>query len=510
MSDSVRVRFAPSPTGPLHIGGVRTALYNYFFARKHGGTLILRIEDTDQSRYVPKAEDYILESLQWLGMDFDEGPHVGGPHAPYRQSERKPDYKQYAMELVEKGFAYYAFDTSEELTEMRERLTKSGMKSPGYNYLTREHMQNSEALPQDEVEARLGRGDDYVIRMKMPRKEDIRFEDEVRGWVVVNSSQLDDKVLLKSDGMPTYHLANIVDDHLMAITHVIRGEEWLPSTPLHAYMYQCFGWQAPKFAHLPLLMNPDGKGKLSKRHGDKYGFPVFPLEWEKTNEDGETETLSGYKESGYLPEALLNFLALLGWHPSGDEEILSMEELISEFDLSRVSKSGAKFDKDKLVHFNQHYIRETDNQVFVDLMKEQFSAEGKAVPSDEKLSSLVDMLKERVVVLPDFYTESTYFFEAPTEYDEKYAKKRWKSEFSPALKAANTKLAELDTWEGDAIKQTVYDTATEMDAKFGKLMPMLRLAVTGVGAGPGVMDIMEWVGQDECVQRIDAAIEKLG
>ncbi|MFW5658391.1 MAG: glutamate--tRNA ligase [Bacteroidota bacterium] len=509
MSEPVRVRFAPSPTGPLHIGGVRTALYNYFFARKHQGTLILRIEDTDQSRYVAKAEEYILESLKWLGMDFDEGPHIGGPHAPYRQSERKASYRQYADQLVEAGHAYYAFDTSEELDEMRERLSKSGKQAPGYNYLTREHMKNSLALPQDEVQERLERGDEYVIRIKMPRKEDIRFEDEVRGWVVVNSSQLDDKVLLKSDGMPTYHLANIVDDHLMGITHVIRGEEWLPSTPLHAYMYQCFGWRAPKFAHLPLLLNPDGKGKLSKRHGDKYGFPVFPLEWEKVNDEGETEILSGFKESGYMPEALLNFLALLGWHPSGDEELLSMEQLISAFDLNRVSKSGAKFDKNKLIHFNQHYIRESENTLYIEMLKNHLQAEGSDIPGDDKLSELVDMLKERVEVLPDFFTESVYFFHAPQSYDEDYAKKRWKAEFVPALKAANAALAKLDTWEPDTIKQAVYDAAEANGAKFGKLMPMLRLAVTGTGAGPGVMDIMAWLGQQECHVRIAAAVERL-
>ena len=338
----VRVRFAPSPTGPLHIGGVRTALYNYLLARKHGGTMILRIEDTDQNRFVPGAEQYIMESLKWVGIEIDEGIEQGGPHAPYRQSERKPMYAQYAYDMIEKGFAYYAFDTEEDIEQMRKRLEASKMQ-PAYDSVSRMSMKNSITLPADEVKMRLDRGDNYVIRIKLPRKEEVRFHDVIRGWVVVNTSTMDDKVLLKGDGMPTYHLANVVDDYLMGISHVIRGEEWLPSAPLHVMLYRYLGWEdvMPEFAHLPLLLKPEGNGKLSKRDGDRLGFPVFPLQWTdpKTN-----EVSSGYKESGYYPEAVTNMLALLGWHPSGNQEMFSMEELISEFSLERVSKSGAKFD----------------------------------------------------------------------------------------------------------------------------------------------------------------------
>ena len=354
----VRVRFAPSPTGPLHIGGVRTALYNYLLARKHGGTMILRIEDTDQNRFVPGAEQYILQSLKWVGIEIDEGPEQGGPHAPYRQSERKPMYAQYAYDLVERGLAYYAFDTEQELEEMRKRLEASKMQ-PAYDAVSRMSMKNSLTLPADEVQARLANGDPFVIRIKLPRKEEVRFHDVIRGWVVVNTSTMDDKVLLKGDGMPTYHLANVVDDYLMQISHVIRGEEWLPSAPLHVMLYRYLGWESvmPQFAHLPLLLEPEGNGKLSKRDGDRLGFPVFALEWKDPKTD---EISSGYRESGYFPEAVANMLALLGWHPSGNQEIFSMEELIESFSLERVSKAGAKFDVNKAFWFNHQYLLAMD------------------------------------------------------------------------------------------------------------------------------------------------------
>jgi len=365
----VRVRFAPSPTGPLHIGGVRTALYNYLLARKHGGTMILRIEDTDQNRFVPGAEQYIVESLKWVGIEFDEGVEQGGPHAPYRQSERKPMYAQYAYDMIDKGLAYYAFDTEEDLDQMRKRLEASKMQ-PAYDSVSRMSMKNSLTLPADEVKARLDRGDNFVIRIKLPRKEEVRFHDVIRGWVVVNTSTMDDKVLLKGDGMPTYHLANVVDDYLMGISHVIRGEEWLPSAPLHVMLYRYLGWEEvmPQFAHLPLLLKPEGNGKLSKRDGDRLGFPVFPLQW---TDPKTQEVSSGYREGGYYPEAVANMLALLGWHPSGNQELFSMEELIAEFSLERVSKSGAKFDVQKALWFNQQYLQRKPLHEQYELLKPQ-------------------------------------------------------------------------------------------------------------------------------------------
>ncbi|MDQ4142029.1 MAG: glutamate--tRNA ligase, partial [Bacteroidota bacterium] len=356
MEREVRVRFAPSPTGPLHIGGVRTALYNYLFAKKMGGKMLLRIEDTDQNRFVPGAEDYIFESLAWCGIQLDESPLNGGPHAPYRQSERKPIYMQYAMQLIEAGHAYYAFDTAEELDAMRERLKAAKVTTPQYNAITRNTMKNSLTLPEDEVKRRLESGEPYVIRLKVPRKEEIRLKDLIRGWVVVHSSAIDDKVLMKSDGMPTYHLANIVDDHLMEITHVIRGEEWLPSAPLHVLLYRYLGWEStmPEFAHLPLLLKPDGNGKLSKRDGDKLGFPVFPLQW---TDPFTGEKSSGYRESGYLPEAFVNFLAFLGWNPGTQQELFTMEELAEAFTIDRIGKSGTRFDINKARWYNEQYLR---------------------------------------------------------------------------------------------------------------------------------------------------------
>ena len=421
MERKVRVRFAPSPTGPLHMGGVRTALYNYLFAKKHGGDMLLRIEDTDQTRYVPGAENYIIESLAWCGITFDEGVHVGGPHAPYRQSERKEMYKQYALQLIESGHAYYAFDTMEELETMRENLKAANVASPQYNYITREGMKNSLTLPSDEVERRLAVGDAYVIRMKIPRKEEVRVVDLIRGNVLVQTSQMDDKVLFKSDGMPTYHLANVVDDHLMKITHVIRGEEWLPSLALHKLLYKAFEWGAPKFAHLPLILKPAGKGKLSKRDGDKLGFPVFPLSWK----DPVTGDVSkSYMEEGYFSGTVINFLALLGWNPGSEQEVFDLDSLIRVFDLKKVNKAGARFDPDKTKWFNQQYMQKTSAKDLVSLF----------INDNPELSSIdtgyvelvIKQVKERATLTSDLWGLSHYFFVAPSDYAEGALKKVWK------------------------------------------------------------------------------------
>jgi len=506
----VRVRFAPSPTGPLHIGGVRTALYNYLFARQHGGRFILRIEDTDQKRFVPGAEAYILEALQWLGIAPDEGPHqvpATDSLGPYRQSERKAIYKQYADQLLADGHAYYAFDTEAELEAMRERLQQANAKLLGYSYLSREHMANSLALPADEVQARLERGDPYVVRMKMNRAGEVRFEDAVRGWVTVAQNQLDDKVLLKADGMPTYHLANVVDDHLMGITHVIRGEEWLPSTPLHVMMYAAFGWEMPTFAHLPLLLKPEGKGKLSKRDGDKAGFPVFPLAW---NDPTSHEISRGFREDGYLPEALLNFLALLGWHPSGDDELFDLPGLVAAFSLDRVGKAGAKFAIEKLRHFNQHYLRERPDADFLPDLQLACEQLGVTAPSNDKLLQLVALLKERAVLRPDLAAGAEMFLVRPSVFDETVVAKKWQAEWVPALKDAAKRISELPGGAtAEDIKQAVYDAATAAGVKFGKLMPMLRLALTGQGEGPDMMAVLHWLGAPEVAARLTQAPDKL-
>ncbi|HIF15519.1 MAG TPA: glutamate--tRNA ligase, partial [Bacteroidetes bacterium] len=407
----VRVRFAPSPTGPLHIGGVRTALYNYLFARKHGGKMLLRIEDTDQKRYVPGAEDYIVQSLAWCGIEIDEGVSSGGELGPYRQSERKELYREYAELLIEKGFAYYAFDTPEDLDEMRKRVKAQGVPNPQYNSITRQYMKNSVSLSSDEVNSRLKNGDPYVVRIKMPRNEEVKINDIIRSWVVVNSTQLDDKVLFKSDGMPTYHLANVVDDHLMKITHVIRGEEWLPSTPLHVLLYKYFGWEdtMPQFAHLPLLLRPDGNGKLSKRDGDIMGFPVYPIEWDDPKSG---EKSSGYRERGFLKDSFINMLSFLGWHPSDNQEIFSMNELIESFSLERVSKAGAKFDYEKAKWFNQQYILRMDGDILLKSLNEQI--EGINHKYDRaQLEKICALLKERVQFVSELKQEALFFFEAP-------------------------------------------------------------------------------------------------
>lgn len=499
----VRVRFAPSPTGPLHIGGVRTALYNYLLARKHGGTMILRIEDTDQNRFVPGAEQYIMESLKWVGIEIDEGIEQGGPHAPYRQSERKPMYAQYAYDMIEKGFAYYAFDTEEDIEQMRKRLEASKMQ-PAYDSVSRMSMKNSITLPADEVKMRLDRGDNYVIRIKLPRKEEVRFHDVIRGWVVVNTSTMDDKVLLKGDGMPTYHLANVVDDYLMGISHVIRGEEWLPSAPLHVMLYRYLGWEdvMPEFAHLPLLLKPEGNGKLSKRDGDRLGFPVFPLQWTdpKTN-----EVSSGYKESGYYPEAVTNMLALLGWHPSGNQEMFSMDELIQEFSLERVSKSGAKFDLQKALWFNQQYLQQKPLNEQYEILKPLIDAKGYDT-CQEYVEQVVVLMREKVQFVKDVVEEGYYFFEAPKQYDEEVVRKKWKAE-------TNTHILGLaQAFEGlaadanaEAYENSFKGYCETAGIKTGEVLQPLRVAVSGAPMGPPIWEMIALIGRDYVLPRLREA-----
>ena len=511
MSEKVRVRFAPSPTGPLHMGGVRTALYNYLFAKKHNGTFLLRIEDTDQTRFVEGAEKYIQDSLAWCGIKIDEGQGVGGDYGPYKQSERKQQdlYRKYAEQLVAEDKAYFAFDTAEELEQMREDLKKAGVAAPQYNSITRSRMKNSISLSKEEVEKRMAAGEPYVIRIKIPRNEEIKFQDIIRGWVLVHSSNLDDKVLYKSDGMPTYHLANIVDDHLMKITHVIRGEEWLPSAPLHVYLYEAFGWQEtmPKFAHLPLLLKPDGNGKLSKRDGDRLGFPVFPLEW-KDPQSGEVS--SGYREKGYFPEAFINILSLLGWNPGTNQEIFSMEELIQAFSLERVGKAGAKYDPEKAKWFNQQYLRsKQDNELVKELRAKSGLVFDLSKHSDSFLASVCDLMKERATFLEDLVNDGDYFFIAPKDFDEKTVKKKWKEESPILMKEWSKTLEELTSFNSDEVENSFKQFLEQKGLGIGAVLPIFRLLVTGKGMGPSMFSIAELLGKNECIDRMNIGIEKL-
>jgi len=503
----VRVRFAPSPTGALHIGGVRTALYNYLLARKNKGTMILRIEDTDQTRYVPGAEEYILESLRWVGIKIDEGAGVGGPHAPYRQSERKSMYKQYAQKLVDEGNAYYAFDTEEDLDAMRERLKTAGLDSPQYNSITRMQMRNSLTLLDDEVKELLAAGTPYVIRLKVPRKEEVRLNDLIRGWVMVHSSQIDDKVLMKSDGMPTYHLANVVDDYLMKISHVIRGEEWLPSAPLHVLLYKYLGWEAdmPQFAHLPLLLKPTGDGKLSKRDADQMGFPIFPLDWVDPNSG---EKASGFREAGYLPEALVNFLAFLGWNPGTTQEIFSMDELIHSFSVERIGKAGAKFDIHKAKWFNQQYLRAKPNDILAEYLLESLSREKITCPK-EKAEKVVSVMKERVTFPKDFWEQGKFLFFAPSTFDESVASKKWNDDAVKVLSGFRDEVSKLTSFDAEVAKSTLERVTENMGIATGKILQALRLSVTGAGVGPDLMMIMEIIGKEEVTRRIDFALSTL-
>ncbi len=498
----VRVRFAPSPTGPLHIGGVRTALYNYLFAKKNNGVFILRIEDTDQSRFVEGAEDYIIESLNWCGIKIDEGIREGGKHEPYRQSARKLIYKKYAEMLIDRGHAYYAFDTPEELEELRSAAEKEG-RTFIYNAGTREGLRNSLSLPDVEWNAMLDRGDPYVIRYKMPSDDEIHFDDLIRGHIVVNTRTLDDKVLFKSDGMPTYHLAHIVDDHLMEITHVIRGEEWLPSLPLHILMYRSFGWEAPLFAHLPLLLKPDGKGKLSKRDGDRIGFPVFPLYWPYG------ETAKGYREEGYYPEAFVNMLALLGWNPGTEQEIFTMDELIESFTLERVGKSGSRFDPEKAKWFNHYYLQKrSNNQLtleFRDLLR------SKGYHHDiVQLEKLVAMVKERVSFVKEIWDQTDFFFKAPETYDGDAIRKRIKDDTLNKLEELGTYLESSEDILADSFERHVKDWIEEREYKTGDILNALRLVIVGSLRGPHLFDIIAWIGKEETLKRIKRGIAVIG
>lgn len=503
MSEKVRVRFAPSPTGPLHIGGVRTALFNYLFAKKHNGDFLLRIEDTDQSRYVPGAEEYIIESLNWLNIPYDEGPGKEGACGPYRQSERKDIYKQYVDKLIASENAYYAFDSAKELDAHRKDHESQG-KTFIYNWHNRLKLTNSLSLTEEETKKRLDAGEEYVIRFKSPMNENITLSDMIRGYISIDSDVLDDKVLFKSDGMPTYHLANIVDDHLMKITHVIRGEEWLPSLALHVLLYQAFGWEAPKFAHLPLILKPTGNGKLSKRDGDKMGFPVFPLEWQ--SEDGEIS--SGYRDNGYLPEAVINFLALLGWNPGTEQEIFDLQELVEAFELERVHKAGAKFDPDKTKWFQNHYFQELDNKnIEKDFRK---LLEEKSISTDLDLFKIVSLIKERASFTEELWDQGSFFFIAPESFDQKAAEKSFKPETSALLAQVITHLQNLEDFSSTNMSEQIKTWISSEKIGFGKVMMPLRLALVGEMKGPDVFDIIEILGKDESICRINKAIETIG
>ena len=502
----VRVRFAPSPTGPLHIGGVRTALYNYLFARQQGGKMILRIEDTDQTRFVPGAEQYIIEALDWLGIKFDEGVHIGGPFGPYRQSDRKAMYRQYAEQLIRDGWAYYAFDKPETL-EAKRKEYEAQKKTFQYDCNTRSTMENSLSLGMEEAQRRIDAGDPYVVRFKFPDNVDITVHDLIRGDVTMNSRLLDDKVLFKSDGMPTYHLANIVDDHTMEITHVIRGEEWLPSAPLHVMLYKAFGWEQtmPHFAHLPLLLKPEGNGKLSKRDGDRLGFPVFPLEW---HDPKSGEVSSGYREQGYLPQAVVNMLALLGWHPGTDQEMMTMDELIKLFDISHISKNGAKFSLDKAQWFQHEYFQQLSDEEVARMLEKQVKDHG--IETDHGYCvKVASMMKERITFPSELWDTCCYFFQAPTEYNEKDVAKRW----TPDMHIHMQKVVDiLNTvpFEHDAIHKALLDDYIAANGlNTGKVMNSLRIAVVGRTVGPDMITLILTIGKEETIHRVQKAIAKL-
>ncbi len=501
--DSVRVRFAPSPTGPLHIGGVRTALYTYLIAKKTGGSFVLRIEDTDQKRFVPGAEDYIKEALSWCGISPDEGPGFGGEYGPYRQSQRKAIYGKYAHQLVTEGKAYYAFDSTEDIEAMRSRLTAEGSHAPKYDHSSRGSMKNSLSLPKTETEALLTTSKDVIIRLKVEPGEEIEVEDMIRGRVTFNSSELDDKVLLKADGMPTYHMANIVDDHLMKISHVIRGEEWLPSTAHHVLLYRAMGWEEsmPKFAHLSLLLKPNGKGKLSKRDGAKFGFPVFPLAWEaETAED----SFQGFKDFGFDPEATINFLAFLGWNPGTEQEIFSLDQLAEAFNLDQIVKSGARFDIDKARWYNQQYIIKKRPAEIANYLR-QFDPEHYQSIPEEFLLKFTELMKERVELYGDFYAMGKYFFEEVTEYEEKMIRKKWK-DHRPGKFQEFANLLEEKDFDALVLKSTLETYMSDNEIGYGDIMPFLRLAISGTMKGPDLFQSMELLGKDTVLKRLGEGI----
>jgi len=505
MSDrKVRVRFAPSPTGALHIGGVRTALYNYLFARQHGGDLVFRIEDTDSNRFVPGAEEYIIESFRWLGIKFDEGVSFGGEHGPYRQSERRSIYKKYVEQLLAADKAYIAFDTPEQLEAKRAEI-----QNFQYDARTRGEMTNSLTLPKEEVERRIADGEQYVVRFKVEPGIDVHINDMIRGHVVIKSDILDDKVLYKSaDELPTYHLANIVDDHLMEITHVIRGEEWLPSAPLHVLLYRAFGWEdtMPTFAHLPLLLKPEGKGKLSKRDGDRLGFPVFPLEWH----DPKTgDVSSGYRESGYFPEAVVNFLALLGWNPGTEQELFTLDELVQAFDIHKCSKAGARFDYQKGIWFNHEYMLKKSNEEVANLFAPIVANNG-VDETMERITQVVAMMKDRVNFVKELWPLCSFFFIAPTEYDEKTVKKRWKADSAKVMGELADVLEGIDDFSVEGQEPVVMKWVEEKGYKLGDVMNAFRLTLVGIGKGPGMFDISAFLGKEETLKRLRKAIEVLG
>lgn len=500
----MRVRFAPSPTGALHIGGVRTALYNYLFARQHGGDLVFRIEDTDSNRFVPGAEEYIIESFRWLGIKFDEGVSFGGEHGPYRQSERRSIYKKYVEQLLAADKAYIAFDTPEQLEAKRAEI-----QNFQYDAHTRGEMTNSLTLPKEEVDRRIADGEQYVVRFKVEPGIEVHIDDMIRGHVVIKSDILDDKVLYKSaDELPTYHLANIVDDHLMEITHVIRGEEWLPSAPLHVLLYRAFGWEdtMPKFAHLPLLLKPEGKGKLSKRDGDRLGFPVFPLEWH----DPKTgDVSSGYRESGYFPEAVVNFLALLGWNPGTEQELFTLDELVQAFDIHKCSKAGARFDYQKGIWFNHEYMLKKSNEEVANLFAPIVANNG-VDESMERITKVVAMMKDRVNFVKELWPLCSFFFIAPTEYDEKTVKKRWKADSAKVMGELAEVLEGIDDFSVEGQEPVVMKWVEEKGYKLGDVMNAFRLTLVGIGKGPGMFDISAFLGKEETLKRMRKAIEVLG
>lgn len=504
MSSKVRVRFAPSPTGPLHIGGVRTALYNYLFAKKHGGDFVLRIEDTDQNRYVEGAEEYIIESLNWCGIPYDEGPGKEKGFGPYRQSERKDKYRKYADELIASGNAYYAFDTADELDAHRKDHEEKG-KTFIYNWHNREKLKNSLSLSREDVQSKLDADEPYVIRFKSPQDEILHLKDVIRGDMEIDTNILDDKVLFKSDGMPTYHLANIVDDHLMEITHVIRGEEWLPSLALHYMLYRAFGWQTPQFAHLPLILKPQGKGKLSKRDGEKMGFPVFPLQWQ----DPKTgDIAAGYREDGYFPEAVVNMLAFLGWNPGTEQEFFSLEDLSRAFELERVHKGGAKFDPEKTKWFQQHYMQESGTNFLA--AEFQTRLKEKEIHADlTYVTKVVALIKERAIFIEDLWDQGHYFFLPPTSFEPKDSKKAWKEDTGALMTELKDFLATVDNFEAEDLQETVKGWIKNKEIGFGKVMMPLRVALVGALQGPDLYKIAEFIGKEETLSRIQTAIDTL-
>ncbi|MEO0733294.1 MAG: glutamate--tRNA ligase [Bacteroidota bacterium] len=497
----VRLRFAPSPTGPLHIGGLRTALYNYLYARQKGGVFVLRSEDTDQKRYVVGAEEYIRKALAWCGISPDEGPEQGGNYGPYRQSERRELYAEYVKVLLEKGAAYYAFDTEDELDARREVEKAAGNHSFRYDASTRMSMRNSLSMDAAQVDQLLAAGTPHVVRFRIDPGETITFADVVREEVSFQSAELGDQVLMKTDGLPTYHMANIVDDHTMEITHVIRGEEWLSSTALHVLLYRAFGWQPPVYAHIPLLLNPNGKGKLSKRKGADLGFPVFPLEW---HDAAKNEVFAGFLEEGYLPEALVNFIAFLGWNPGDEREMFTLDELVEAFSIERINNSGARFDIDKAKWYNQQYLIAMDDAELAPLVQKEFTAAGHSI-STEQATTIAGLLKERVQLLPEFYLQGQYFVTAPAAYEEKPIRKKWKPEKLPLFAEMADDLAGLADWSAPAIKETVVAFMGRHELGFGAVLPIIRVAVSGSVQGPDAFAILEAVGREESVERLRMA-----